>query len=156
MGWFDKPKRGGNTGGPIAPEEKLPRAMRVPAEEKRTSPKHEGWSARERKRLLIEADWLGTLEELERALRGVRRPYILGPLADYKALHRRLLGFLADGDNVIADIRQWLDGDPIPEGRQIALVVDNTPRKKMKRVRLLPSKPKRVRLHDDDDPHEAA
>ena len=86
----------------------------------------------------------------------MRRPYILGPLADYKALHRRLLAFLSDGGNVIADVRQWLDGEPIPEGRHIALVVDNTPRK-VKRVRLK-SKPHspRVRLRDDSDPPEAA
>ena len=124
--------------------------------DKGTPSRPQGWRDRERQRYLIECDWRETLDDLERALRAVRRPYILGPLADYKALHRRLLAFLSDGDNVIADMRQWLDGEPIPEGRRIALVVDNTPRK-VKRVRLK-SKPHspRVRLRDDSDPPEAA
>ena len=147
---------------PRKPDEEMPRAMRAAAEKKprgnedmpRSMRAEPTWRDRERKQRMVEADWRETLDDLEKALRGVRRPYILGPLADYKALHRRLLGFLSDGDNVIADVRQWLDGEPIPEGRRLALVVDNSPRKP-KRVRLK-AKPYRVRLRDDDDPPEAA
>jgi hypothetical protein len=161
MGWFDRPRS--------PHDEELPRALRAPPQREKKprsteemprsmrAPKEPTWHDRERKRYLIECDWHETLDDLERALRAVRRPYILGPLADYKALQRRLLAFLADGDNVIADIRQWLDGEPIPEGRQLALVVDNTPRKR-KRVRLDEPKPRRprVRLRVDDDDPEAA